>query len=150
MGAASSESGDMGFVLGEVFTEKPVRQKSSYLRIWRKNSNGKLAIVLDLENPVAPYRDNNVNLRVRRRVPVEKGNNLTAVKEAFVFNSWDLSRTALLICDVWDNHWCPTATARVNEMVPRMNKVVEEARQKGAFIIHAPSECMKFYEGTPQ
>jgi nicotinamidase-related amidase len=58
-------------------------------------------------------------------------------------------RTALLLCDVWDKHWSSGATRRVNQMVARMNAVVQAARTQGIFIIHAPSDTMDFYRGTP-
>jgi nicotinamidase-related amidase len=58
--------------------------------------------------------------------------------------------TAILICDMWDNHWCSGAAGRVNEMVVRMAGVVDEARAHGVQIIHAPSDVMDFYEDYPQ
>jgi nicotinamidase-related amidase len=61
---------------------------------------------------------------------------------------WEPERTAVVICDMWDQHWCKGATARVGEMAPRMNQVVSELRNRGAFIIHCPSDTMKFSEGT--
>src|SRR5437868_14219524 len=63
---------------------------------------------------------------------------------------WESKKTAIIICDMWDKHWCKGATERVAEMAPRMNEVVKAARAKGVFIIHSPSDTMKFYEGTPQ
>ena len=24
---------------------------------------------------------------------------------------WDVAKTAIIICDMWDKHWCPGATA---------------------------------------
>jgi type 1 glutamine amidotransferase/nicotinamidase-related amidase len=62
---------------------------------------------------------------------------------------WEANRTALVICDMWDKHWCEGATRRVGEMAPRMNAVVNKAREQGVTIIHCPSDTMKFYEGTP-
>ena len=35
----------------------------------------------------------------------------------------DPQRTAIIICDMWDNHWCSGATQRVNEMVKRCRPV---------------------------
>src|SRR5688572_12554323 len=58
--------------------------------------------------------------------------------------------TAIIICDMWDQHWCKGATERVAEMAPRMNEVVTAARKRGMFIVHAPSETMDFYKDTPQ
>lgn len=63
---------------------------------------------------------------------------------------WDPARTAVVICDMWDKHTCAGATRRVAEMAPRMNELVNKAREQGALIIHCPSDTMKFYEGTPQ
>ena len=59
------------------------------------------------------------------------------------------AKTALLLCDVWNQHWCRGATERVDAMVPRMNDVVQAARAQGVQIIHAPSGTMDFYGGTP-
>ncbi len=56
---------------------------------------------------------------------------------------------ALIICDMWDAHWARGAMERVAEMAPRMNEVICAARQQGAHIIHAPSETLGFYAGSP-
>ncbi len=61
----------------------------------------------------------------------------------------DPSKTALIVCDVWDEHWCQGASRRVGELAPFLNGVVAEARKKGVFIIHAPSDCMATYENHP-
>ena len=62
---------------------------------------------------------------------------------------WDPSQTALIVCDVWDLHHCLRAVHRVEEMGPRLNKVVQEARRRGVTIIHAPSDCMEAYASHP-
>lgn len=62
---------------------------------------------------------------------------------------WEPAGTAVVICDMWDKHWCKGASARVAEMAPRMNQTVSALRKHGVLIIHCPSETMKFYEGTP-
>src|SRR6185436_14617056 len=41
------------------------------------------------------------------------------------------------------------AVKRENEFAPRLNALLENARARGVFIVHAPSSCMKFYEGHP-
>jgi len=61
---------------------------------------------------------------------------------------WDPKRTALIICDMWDNHWCKGAAQRVEEMAGPMNAVIREARNRGIFIIHAPSTTVDFYKDT--
>ena len=59
------------------------------------------------------------------------------------------SRTALLLCDVWDKHWSKGASDRVDEMVPRMNKVAQALRDRGVTIVHAPSDTLEFYAQHP-
>ena len=59
------------------------------------------------------------------------------------------SRIAILLCDVWDKHPFRGAVERLETMIPRMNAVVAAARTKGASIIHAPSDTMKFYADSP-
>lgn len=62
---------------------------------------------------------------------------------------WPVARTAVIICDMWDTHTCGMSAQRVALMAPRMNQVVSAARSLGVMIIHAPSDTMKFYEGSP-
>jgi nicotinamidase-related amidase len=60
------------------------------------------------------------------------------------------AQTAVIICDMWDHHWCKGAERRVGELAPRMDKVLDRARAAGIVIIHAPSETMAFYADYPQ
>jgi nicotinamidase-related amidase len=62
---------------------------------------------------------------------------------------WEPKETAIVVCDMWDRHWCKGATRRVAEMAPRMNEVISEGRKRGVLIIHCPSGCMDFYKDTP-
>jgi len=63
--------------------------------------------------------------------------------------NWDPARTAVVVCDMWDQHHCPDATDRVGEMAPRMNEVLKAARDRGALIIHCPSDTLDFYKDHP-
>jgi nicotinamidase-related amidase len=62
---------------------------------------------------------------------------------------WEARETAFVVCDMWDGHWCRGAARRVAEMAPVLNETLREARKRGAFILHAPSSTVKFYDGTP-
>jgi hypothetical protein len=62
---------------------------------------------------------------------------------------WEPEQTAIIICDMWDQHWCKGATSRVGELAPRMNRIVRRARNQGVLIIHAPSGTVDFYENHP-
>ena len=63
--------------------------------------------------------------------------------------TWEASKTAVIVCDMWDAHHCLNATKRGGEMAPRMNEVLKKARASGSTIIHAPSSCMEFYKDHP-
>lgn len=63
---------------------------------------------------------------------------------------WPARKTALIICDMWDDHWCKSASRRVAELAGPLNEAVRAARARGVFIIHAPSSVTAFYSGTPQ
>ena len=91
--------------------------------------------------------DNTLELRQRRLVKSEP--NAGAWQQVEITVRWTPSRTAVVICDMWNQHWCQSATARVSEMAPRMNQVVTELRRRGAFIIHCPSDTMSFYQDHP-
>src|SRR5882724_9252707 len=62
----------------------------------------------------------------------------------------DPKQTALVICDLWDKHWCEGANSRVAQMAPRIDALAKAMRAKGSLIVHAPSDTMKYYEGTVQ
>ena len=63
---------------------------------------------------------------------------------------WQPAETAVIICDMWDDHTCRGAARRVAEMAPKVDAFVSAARARGVLIVHAPSDVIKFYEGTPQ
>jgi nicotinamidase-related amidase len=80
------------------------------------------------------------------------------VQDAAGHNQWQsqttqrtvpANRVAILICDMWDNHWSRGAVVREAALIPPMNRVVAAARARGAHIIHAPSETMEFYQDHP-
>ncbi len=96
---------------------------------------------------VGPAKSDRLVLTQRLRVPSpqEKGAYEVVTKKV----EWDPKRTAVIVCDMWDSHHSLNAVRRVQEIAPRMNQVLEKARNLGALIIHAPSSCMKPYENHP-
>jgi nicotinamidase-related amidase len=59
------------------------------------------------------------------------------------------NQIAIIICDMWDKHWCRGATTRVEDLARKMEPLLEQARARSILIIHAPSETMPFYANTP-
>lgn len=86
---------------------------------------------------------NTLRLRARRRAASGE----SPVREESL--RWNPEKTAAILCDMWDVHWCASATARVAAMAPKMNALVRELRRKGALIIHAPSDTMDYYADHP-
>jgi nicotinamidase-related amidase len=89
-----------------------------------------------------------LRLPLRSRVEAFKGSGVWA--EVHFEKEFPVAETGLLICDMWDNHWCTGAVQRVNGLVKIMAPVVDQARADGIQIIHAPSEVMAFYKDYPQ
>jgi nicotinamidase-related amidase len=88
-----------------------------------------------------------LKLTLRSRVPAVKekdGYEVVTRTEA-----WSPKKSAIIVCDMWDLHHCLNAVRREEEMLPRMNQVLEKARAQGVLIIHAPSSCMEFYKDYP-
>jgi nicotinamidase-related amidase len=59
-------------------------------------------------------------------------------------------KTAVIIIDMWNSHWCMTASERVSAMVPRMNAVLDIARSLGMQVVWNPSDVVTAYSGYPQ
>lgn len=87
-----------------------------------------------------------LNLRTRAEVSPDSDR----YREVTTPAKWNAKETAIVICDMWNDHYCRNAALRVAEMAPRMNDVIKKARQQGVLIIHSPSGCMDKYEGMPQ
>jgi hypothetical protein len=62
----------------------------------------------------------------------------------------DPHRVGVLAVDVWNFHWCKTATMRVDAIVPRMNKALDAARALGMTVMLCPSDVVDNYVGFPQ
>src|SRR5947209_3084386 len=98
--------------------------------------------------PAAPAGgERALTLHLRHRVK-EAGKDAFTARERQA--DWDPKETALIVCDMWDDHWCKSASRRVAELARPMNEAVKAVRAKGVFVIHSPSTVAKFYDGTPQ
>ncbi|HTI70503.1 MAG TPA: NPCBM/NEW2 domain-containing protein [Candidatus Limnocylindria bacterium] len=62
----------------------------------------------------------------------------------------DARRVGVIAVDVWNYHWCKTATMRVDAIVPRMNRALEAARDLGMTVMLCPSDVVDNYVGYPQ
>ena len=106
--------------------------------------NRALSFLLLLVLPASLMADEKLTLTMRSRAKDAPAKEISGKVE------WKASATALIICDMWDDHWCKSAARRVEEMTGPLNEVVKKLRDQGVFIIHAPSSVVDFYKNTPQ
>src|SRR5690242_14502606 len=81
-----------------------------------------------------------LTLDLRTRVELFKGSG--DWQEVHFQKTLPARQTAVLICDMWDNHWCSGAAKRVGVLADKMDPVLAYARKMGILIIHAPSDTM--------
>lgn len=94
-------------------------------------------------SPIAGSNELIVNARSRTQ---SSGGVFTVVNNE---QQWSGPETAVIVCDMWDLHWCKGATSRVAEMAPRMNDFIAEARKGGVLVVHAPSSTVDHYKDHP-
>ena len=87
-------------------------------------------------------------LGLRTRAETHKGSGVW--REVSVQRPIDPARSAVLVCDVWDAHWCRTAAERSALLAGRIDELLRDARSAGARIVHSPSDTLERYESTPQ
>ncbi len=61
----------------------------------------------------------------------------------------DPAKTAVVVCDMWDDHWCKSAATRCGELAKQAEPVLKACRDRGMTIIHCPSDTMAFYKDHP-
>ena len=88
-----------------------------------------------------------LELTLRSQVQPYKGADLW--KETTLTEKFNPAECAVVLCDIWDKHWCDSATRRCGELAPKANEVVKKCRERGMFIIHCPSDTMDFYKDSP-
>lgn len=62
----------------------------------------------------------------------------------------DPKHVGVIAVDVWNFHWCKTATMRVDALIPRINEALDAARELGMTVLLCPSDVVDNYVGYPQ
>ena len=127
--------------------ELPTSKESVTRRQALLSGLGGIAAIAAAQRLVRPPSKPEIFLRLDARKRVERGGRVESLQQSMF---WKASETAVIICDMWDDHYCLSSVNRLEAMIPEMNRVVAGARQLGASIVHAPSGTMDFYVGTPQ
>ena len=82
-----------------------------------------------------------LELEFRRREPESGHINVSDEKI-------ETSKLAIVVMDMWNYHWCKTCLLRAAALVPRMNKVLEMARELGIQVVFTPTDVTNTYAGT--
>jgi hypothetical protein len=86
-------------------------------------------------SPVAPI---NEPIKLQLRTQVQPFHSNGPWVEAQFESAIVPAKTAIIITDMWDQHWCKGATHRVGLIAERMEPLLSIARGAGILIIHAP------------
>jgi hypothetical protein len=104
-----------------------------------------LLVSLLLASPAAgqfaetsPNSNREIELELQTRDPVTGQIKTTREKV-------DSRRVGVIAVDVWNHHWCKTATMRVDAFVPRINKALAAARSLGMTVMLCPSDVVDNY-----
>jgi nicotinamidase-related amidase len=96
--------------------------------------------------PVGP---NGEEIKLQLRTQIQPFHGAGPWVEAHFETAIVPSKTAIIITDMWDKHWCKGATHRVGLIAQKMAPLLEVARGAGILVIHAPSDTMDFYRHAP-
>ncbi len=104
------------------------------------------ALALSASQPAASGRQ---EIQLRLRTWIQPFHAAGSWVEAHFDTNIAPANTAVIVTDMWDQHWCKGATHRVGLIAQKMEPLLERARSNGILIIHAPSETMDFYAQAP-
>lgn len=125
----------------------PVLAFVAMLAAWLAASAAGLRAGEAAETELRPRVPGALRLHVReRRETAPRSGTFEAVEREV---DWQVAETAIVVCDMWEDHPCKMAAHRVDVMAPEMNRVLSAARSWGVQIIHAPSSGIPHYEETP-
>jgi nicotinamidase-related amidase len=69
--------------------------------------------------------------------------------QATVVTTLNPAKTAVVVCDMWDDHWCKSAATRCAALAKQAEPVLKACRDSGMTIVHCPSDTMPFYKDHP-
>ena len=125
-----------------------------------KRAVGLLTVLIAAAGSVGDERRDFINLAARRQTSVQESRTVvengiaktitvTRTAPVEVTIAIDPAKTAVVVCDMWDDHWCKSASARCAELAKAADPVLKACRDKGMTIVHCPSDCMDFYKDHP-
>ncbi len=93
-----------------------------------------------------------VESRLESRTVMKDGKHVTETVPVSVsketIRTIDPAKSAIVICDMWDDHWCKSASERCGKLAKEAAPVIAAARKAGFAIIHCPSDTMDYYKDS--
>ncbi len=86
-----------------------------------------------------------IEITAQKRV-ADPATNPAVIKPITFKTTINPTKTAVIVCDMWDDHWCKSAASRCGDMAKVMEPVLKSCREMGMTIIHCPSDTMEFYK----
>ena len=90
---------------------------------------GGVAAIAAAQRLVRRPPERGATLRLSARSRVDREGTVEAVERPVV---WKASESAVIICDMWDDHHCDSSVSRLEAMIPEMNRVVRGAPASSA------------------
>src|SRR5262245_13261468 len=87
-----------------------------------------------------PKVSGKLRLSARERREEPKGSGRLQVIEGAL--DWEVGQTAIIVCDMWDDHHCKIAAQRVGVLVQSMNQLLSAARARRVGTIVVPVQPM--------
>ena len=72
------------------------------------------------------------HVALRSRAPLFRGSDQWI--EVSANYRFEPTKSALIVCDMWDKHWCSGANVRVAALVKKLEPVLETARRNGVIV----------------
>ena len=111
----------------------------------------RLALALALQSTIASLAagvaPSLLELTVRQRYMPATGRQRWVANETAAH--WLPSQTAVVVVDMWNDHWCKTDAVRIREIATPINETLAAARALGVHVVHAPSGVTAFYARAP-
>lgn len=87
-----------------------------------------------------------LNMTIRQRAPAQTGTTRWVTNTTRV--RWNTTTMAVVVVDMWNQHWCSTVTEKTGDMAIKINRTLNVLRAAGATIVFAPSDVTAFYAGS--
>ena len=126
------------------FENDSVKRLLANAMFWAARMDPQRIPLPDLVDLVRQQGDITVPLRSRKQA--ESGNTWSESVDPVTL---PVEVSALVIVNVLDTHWCPSAAAQMDALAGKVNALASIAREAGMIIVHVPSQIHGFYDKHP-